>query len=55
MAGHQSYSRDPCEYAPSIDFAVVGDSIRVGRNQAPFHPTPKGQHAIYMAVKAALK
>ena len=51
MAGHEFCSAHPWVYGPSIDFNVSGV---LNPNPAPFHPTPAGQHAIYLAVKAAL-
>jgi hypothetical protein len=54
MSGHQWCTPHPWVYGASIDFPVVGDSILPGHNQSPFHPTPEGQRAIYLAVKAHL-
>lgn len=48
MSGHQWCSSTPWVYGPSIDYNVSHD------NPAPYHPTPAGQRAIYMAVKAHL-
>ncbi len=51
MTGHQFCSPHPWVYGPSIDFNVSG---ALNPNPVPFHPTPAGQHAIYLAIKAAL-
>jgi len=54
MSGHQWCTSDPWAYGASINFPVVNGSIVPGHNQAPFHPTPAAQNAIYQAVKSAI-